>query len=273
MPSPADRGCGVRDGASVRWAASVLRADAGSAGASSGAAGRRLGHGIRASIGRVGGPVLHRARDADAPFRCRRRATDALRRRRRAMARPSVGAGTRFRSAAAGRGSSRTRLRGARAEPRAGGTSGAGCRRSGRPRREGGARVGGHGAVGRTGSRPDRRRDTWEPAGADRAAARSDARRAGRWLRAGDRFAALGAHRGELQAAPGPTSSGHPGAVARRRRRAGRRPADRVARRRVAGCRRKCAGPGVARPALSSSASACDSVTRSCDRPSTGRRR
>ena len=70
-----------------------------------------------------------------------------------------------------------------------------------------------------------------------------------------------------------PTSSGHPGAVARRRRRAGRRPADRVARRRAAGCRRTCAGPGVARPASSSSASACDSVTRSCDRPSTGRRR
>ena len=80
MPSPEDRGRGVRDGASVRRPASVLRADAGSAGASPGAAERRVGHGIRAAIGRVGGPVLHRARDADAPIRRCRRASGPLRR-------------------------------------------------------------------------------------------------------------------------------------------------------------------------------------------------
>ena len=99
------------------------------------------------------------------------------------------------------RGSGRARLRGARAEPGAGGTPGAGGRRPGRRRRAGAARVGGHRAAGRTGSRPDRRRDAREPAGADRAAARPDARRAGRWIRAGDRLAALGPDRGELPAA------------------------------------------------------------------------
>ena len=85
----ADRGCRVRDGASVRRPASVLRRrcwigsehlPAPQSDAS--------GHGIRAAIGRVGGSLPRRARDPDAALRRRRRAAAALRRRRRAVARP-----------------------------------------------------------------------------------------------------------------------------------------------------------------------------------------
>ena len=73
-----------------------------------------------------------------------------------------------------------------------------GGRRPGRCGRAGTARVRDHGTAGRTGARPDHRRDSRQPAGADGAAARPDARRAGRWIRASPRRGAVRSDRGEL---------------------------------------------------------------------------
>ena len=212
MPRRAGRGGRVRDGASVRRPASALRADAGSARSSlpdpqSDALATAFGLSSGESPDRflVGLATLTLLSDVadERPLLC---VVDDAQWLDRASAQTLAFVARRLRAEAvavvfAEREPSRE-LAGL-PELAVGGLADDG--------RASPARVGGHGAAGRTGSRPDRRRDPWEPAGADGAAARPDARRAGRWLRAADRFGALGSDRGELPAAAEPASSDHAG--------------------------------------------------------------
>ena len=83
---------------------------------------------------------------------------------------------------------------------RPGGVAGAGGRGPGGGRCAGAARRGAARADRCAGSRPDRRRDSRQPAGAAGAATGTDGGRAGRRLRAPRRGPACGPHRGELRA-------------------------------------------------------------------------
>ena len=153
-------------------------------------------------------------------------AAAGLRGRRRAVARPRVGAGAGVRGAPAAGGVGRAGLRGARAgERRAGRAAGAGGRRAGRRRRARAAGLGDPRAAGRAGARPDRRRDARQPAGAAGAAARADAGGAGGRVRAAGR---AGRSPGRIEESfrrrLAPLPGRHAAAAAGRGGRAARRP-------------------------------------------------
>ena len=125
-----------------------------------------------------------------------------------------------------------------------------------------------------SGSRPDRRRDARQPAGAAGAAARADA--GASWPAASACPGRCRCPAGSRRASGGGSSAlpdGHPAAAAGRGRRAGRRPGAAVARGRAARHRPWTRPRRRPRPACSSSARGCGSATRWCARRSTGRPR
>ena len=101
----------VGDGAGLQRPASALRTDARSPRSAARPATRRARDGVRPERRARAGPVPGRARHADPVRRGRRAATARLHRRRRAVARPGVGADPRLRRPPPPRRADRARLR------------------------------------------------------------------------------------------------------------------------------------------------------------------
>jgi hypothetical protein len=141
-----------------------------------------------------------------------RGAATALHRRRPAVARPRLGAGTRVRGTPVGGRSGRGGVRHARVRPDPGRAAGARARRTSRRRRPRRARIGVGRAARRASWRPDHCRDAGQPARSARAAANSRSYRTGRRIRAARYGNAVHPDRGQLPSAagrptrPGPTS-------------------------------------------------------------------
>src|SRR5690606_28481115 len=161
--------------------APAVRAPAGGAGGPAGAAARRPRHGPRAGHGPGPGPLPGRRRGARPPDRGGRGGTARRPRRRRPVARPSVGpgAGVRGPPAPGGAGRAGSRAPHARRHRRPGRAAGAPRRRPRRHRRPRPAGRRRPRAARRAGPRPARRRDPGQPAGARRGVLAVDRRRAG----------------------------------------------------------------------------------------------